>query len=185
MDAQRFLAMEEALGEGIPTLPFLPLQDQYAQRVASTEMAAEAIPQVGAAWPPSLLDSRQDLQVFQLRGGEGPAVIATFLHGDRFTLNPAPHDAYSLLVLGEPQAGAYGRTFAWYRLVGASGKAAPRFFSHLDWDEDGQDEILLEVFGDGARWWAGLDRGADGWRIAFEDSCPPADLESPSNPSGL
>jgi hypothetical protein len=78
--------------------------------------------------------------------------------------------------------GGYTRTYARYQLVGASGKGAARFFSHLDWDLDGQDEILLEILGDGTRWWAGLERDAEGWNVAFEDACRPEPPESPGDP---
>jgi hypothetical protein len=171
MDAQRFLALEET-GEALTDYrPYEALRSQARQRVASVNMASGAITEVGARWPPDLLATRQDLQVFRLRGDDEPSVIATFLHRDWYTLSRAPDEAYSLMVLGEPEAGDYAHTFTWYRRVGDVGKAAPRFFSHLDWDGDGEDEILLEVLGEGVRWWSGLDRGVDGWQVAFEDPC--------------
>jgi hypothetical protein len=41
----------------------------------------------------------------------------------------------------------------------------------MDWDGDGEEEILLEVFGADARWWAALDRENGAWSIAFQDPC--------------
>ncbi|MFC1660615.1 hypothetical protein ACFL3S_03980 [Gemmatimonadota bacterium] len=184
VEAQNFLALEASTWDRFPVLAYSPLRSQYAQRAATVDMAAAAIPQVGARWPPSLVDIRQDLQVFQLGERAGPAVMATFLHLDSFTEDPAPDDSYSLLVLGEPREGGYANTYVSYRLVGEAGKGAPRYFSHLDWDEDGEDEILLENFGEGTRWWAGLDREAGEWRIAFEDPCGPRGSDPSAGPSG-
>jgi len=173
--AQDFLALEKAFGRSRPVKPFRPLRDQYDQRVASLSLATTAVPRVGAPWPPSLLDIRQDLRVFQLQAGEDPAVMATFLYQDRMSVGPAPGASYSLLVLGEPTPSSgdaeFDLAYAWFRPVGAEGKGAPRFFSHMDWDGDGEAEILLEVLGAETRWWAALDRDGGRWTLAFQDPC--------------
>lgn len=182
-DAQRFLALEGAEGALTEYRPYEVLRSQARHRVSSVNMVSGAITQVGARWPPDVLATRQDLQVFRLRPDQEPSVIATFLHRDWYTLNRAPDDAYSLMVLGEPEGGEYVHTFTWYRRVGEVGKAAPRLFSHLDWDGDGEDEILLEVLGEGVRWWGGLDRGINGWEVAFEDPCGTAGTGEASEPS--
>jgi hypothetical protein len=169
--AQRFLALEEAEGGQFPFDPFAELRSVYDQRVASLNLGAEAIPLVGAPWPNSLLEIRQDLQVFQLPGGEAPAVMATFLYRDQIQVGGAPNDAYSLMVLGEPRGEAFNLVYSWYRPVARDGKGAPRFFSRLDWDGDGDEEILLEVFGEDRRWFAALNRASDGWILTYQDAC--------------
>jgi hypothetical protein len=181
-DAQHFLAMEAERGDLVQPRPYSPLQSRYAQRAATIDMAAAIIPQVGAQWPPSLVDIRRDLQVFQLQGREGPAVMATFLFRDGLAVGSAPADAYSLLVLGEPSDGTYETTYLSYRLVETAGKGAPRYFSHLDWDQDGEDEILLQVFGEDTSWWAGLDREGEVWELAFRDACGVPDDGAPVGP---
>ncbi len=170
-EVRRFLALEKEVGSAWPAhLPEF-LRDQYDQRVASLSLASEAISLAGAPWPPSLLETRQDLQVFRLQGGEPPSVIATFLFRDRLGIGSAPDDAYALMVLGDPRQEAFQLAYSWYRPVGAEGKGAPRFFSHMDWDGDGEEEILLEVFGESSHWWAALDRGPGGWALVFQDPC--------------
>ena len=57
-----------------------------------------------------------------------------------------------------------------YRPV-SQGKAATRYFQQADWDGDGQSEILLEVFGEDARWMAALDRRSGRWVRVYEASC--------------
>lgn len=173
---QRFLALEEGPGQGFSFEPFSELQSVYDQRVASLNLGAEAIPLVGARWPESLLEIRRDLQVFQLPGGEAPSVLATFLYQDQLRVGPAPNDAYSLLVLGEPRGSSFRLTYSWYRPVDSQRKGAPRFFSRLDWDGDGDQEILLEILGEENRWFAALNRGPGGWLLTYQDPCgaPPA-----------
>ena len=174
-EAQRFLALEKAVGRTRPLAPFRPLRDQYDQRVGSLSLATAAVPLVGAPWPPSFLEIRQDLKVMELGGGVGPAIMATFLHQDQLRIAPAPDGAYSLMVLGEPTRESGGADFdlayAWFRPVGVDGKGAPRWFSHLDWDGDGEVEILLEVLGADSRWWAALDRSDGSWTLAYQDPC--------------
>lgn len=144
----------------------------YDQRVASLTLAQQAIPVVGAAWPPSLLESRADIQIFRLPEASGPSVVATFLYGDRLAQGgPTAEGAYSLFVMGTQADGDYRRSFTWYRPVQTEGKGAPRFFDHLDWDGDGSSEVLLDVFGAEGRWYAALERATDGWNRSFQDSC--------------
>lgn len=170
-EVQRFLAMDAERARGISFEPFETLSSVYEQRVASLNLGAEAIPLVGATWPPSLLEIRQDLRVFALPGGEAPAVLATFVFRDQLRVGPAPDNAYALMVMGEPRGSTFDLAFTWYRNVGAQGKGAPRYFSRLDWDRDGDQEILLEVLGEETRWFAAINRGPDGWVLTYEDPC--------------
>jgi len=170
-EAQHFLALGGAEPDLRGFAPFETLASTYDQRVASINMGAEAIPLVGASWPPSLLDTRQDLQVFRLPGSEAPAVMATFVYKDRLQVGPAPDDAYALMIMGEPRRETFNLVYTWYRNVGESGKGTPRYFSRLDWDGDGDQEILLEVMGESTRWFATIDRGPEGWVTTYEDPC--------------
>jgi hypothetical protein len=171
MGAQQFLALEKPLGREREFGPLHSLTPASTHRVAAQDLAGEALNQAAARWPPALQDIRQDLRVIQLSQEEGPAVMASFLYQDRLAVSQAPDDAYSLLILGEPRGARWERTFTWFRPVAEQGKGAPHFFSQLDWDGDGAHEILLEVFGADARWWAGLDREDGTWRAVFQDSC--------------
>lgn len=183
-DIERFLALEESLGRQHPMRPFRQLQSEYEQRVASLDLASGAIASTGARWPPSVLDIRQDLQVFRLPDDESASVIATFLFRDRLRVEPPGENAYSLLVLGEPRGGSFDRTFTWYRPADEAGKAAPRYFSRMDWDLDGRQEILLEVLGEEDRWFAGLQRGPEAWSVTFQDSCGVPTIPAAPPPSG-
>lgn len=169
--ARRVLALRDTAATRRPWGDFRALTHDYDQRVASLALATEAIPRVGAAWPPSLLESRADIQVFRLPEASGPSVVATFLHGDRLATGPAGADAWALFVMGTAEGGSYRSSFIGYRDEGIEGKAAPRYFSHLDWDGDGDSEILLDVFGTEHRWFASLSRRAGSWAQTFQDPC--------------
>jgi hypothetical protein len=171
-EAERLLALPARVGAGRAYGSFAPMEDVYDQRVATITWAVEAIPRNQATFPSEgLLAARQDIQVFQPTGAPGPAVAATFMYRDRLTIAPAGQGAYALFLLGAQRGGEYVEDFAWYRPVGEGGKGAPRFFDHLDWDGDGDSEILLEVLGAERRWFATLGRRGSEWIRTFQDAC--------------
>ena len=182
IQVEHFLALEEDPGAGYPFREYRSLESTYDQRVASLNLASRAITSMGISWPPSLLEARRDLQILSLPDPENPSVLATFLYDDQLQVAPAPESGYSLLVLGTPRNGRFDLAFSWHRSVGEEGKGAPRYFSRLDWDRDGQEEILLEVLGAGERWFAALDREEESWRMNFQDACPPAPDAPPPSP---
>jgi len=179
-EAQRFLALEKSLDEEWPYGLFQTFAVGRAQRNAAQNLAGEALNQLRARWPVALQSIRQDLQLFQFSTDEAPSVVATFLFQDQMEVGPAPDDSYSLLILGEPRGTRFDRTFTWYRRVGEEGKGSPRLFSRMDWDGDGEEEILLEVFGAEARWWAALDREEGSWFLSFQDPCGAPGAQGPS-----
>ena len=172
--AQRFLALAHRLGETFGYGSYRSHTHNYDQRVASLNMSASLIPQVGATWPSSLLDIRRDIQVFALNGEDPPVVAATFVYQDQLRQQPAPNNAYSLFVLGQDRGAGYQPVFFRYRHVGEQGKGAPRYLSRLDWDRDGQEEILLDVFGEETQWFAVVGRRGNRWQTVFEDPCADA-----------
>jgi hypothetical protein len=170
--AQRFMALPPSAAATRPYEPYHAYHDTYDQRVASLNLAAAAIRKLGAAWPTSLLDSRADIQALQL--ADTDAFAATFVFRDRLAVGPPPAGAYSLFVMGMDQAGSYQQSYMAYRAVADQGKGDPRYFDHLDWDGDGTQEILLDVFGASRRWFAGLGRRGGSWVQTFQGSCAPS-----------
>ncbi len=168
--ARRLLALEDTTAATREYTPFRHRGDGQEERAAALAMAGAALPEVGAPWPPSLLESRADVQVFQLPENEGPSIASTFLYNDQLAVGEAGERAYALFVMGTREAGGYEGGFTWYRRA-ENGKGAPRYFDHLDWDGDGRSEVLLDVLGTGSRWFAGLSRRGDTWVRSFEDPC--------------
>ncbi len=147
-------------------------QHDYDQRVASLEMATAEIPRAGAPWPADgILAARRDIQAFQPVGADTESIAATFLYRDRLGVASPQEGAYSLFLIGAPGASGYQPAFVWYRSADSDGKGAPRYFGHLDWDGDGEDEILLDVFGAESRWFATVGRQGSTWDRVYEDAC--------------
>lgn len=152
--------------------PYRVHRHDYDQRVASLALASEAIPRLGAAWPPDgVLSTRVDIQAFQMVGAPREAIAATFMYRDQLETSAAADGAYSLFLMGQESVERYEPAYIWYRPVDSEGKGAPRYFDHLDWDGDGTEEVLLEVFGSERRWFAGLAQRSGTWVRTSEDSC--------------
>jgi len=170
--AERLLALPADNARDWEYRDYQAIPHSYDQRVATLSIAGEAIPEYEATWPPlGVLDARDHIQAFQLPSTQGQAVAATFMYQDQLAVASPRQGAYSLFVLGRQVGAAYEDTYVWYRSVEAEGKGAPRYFDHLDWDGDGLDEILVDVFGSNRRWFAVLEREDDSWVRTFQDSC--------------
>jgi hypothetical protein len=169
---ERLLALPAAAATARPYGEYRPLARDYDQGVASLAIAGEVIPRVGAPWPPEgVLAARADIQAFQPQGVGGQVFAATFLHRDELAAVPPGQGAYAVFVLGVPSGDGYREGYSSYRAVDTEGKGAPRYFSHLDWDGDGESEILLDVFGGSRRWFVGLTLREGEWVRSFQDAC--------------
>jgi hypothetical protein len=170
--AERLLALPAEHASTRPREAYAEIAHVYEQRVATLSIAGEAIPRVGARWPAlGVLDARGHIQAFQLRNTMGQSVAATFLVDDVIGVAPPGAGAYSLFIIGQQVGNQYREAFTWYRDAQAEGKGVPRYFDHLDWNNDGTDEVLLDVFGATDRWFATLSRRDGAWVRSYEDPC--------------
>jgi hypothetical protein len=178
--ATRFLAIPERFTDSVGYQPYQPLEHDRVQRAAGIDLAAEVIPQIGATWPSGMVEARADITAFNQVNGE-PAVSTTYVFRDQMLVQRAEPRSYSLymLILGNaaPQEGEmlsgqqYRTAYVWYREASREGKGAPRYFQHLDWDRDGETEVLLEVLGERHRWTAVVQKRGNEWTRTFEDPC--------------
>jgi len=168
---RRILALADTAATHRPYTPFRALETDYAQRTASLAMAGAALPQVGAPWPPSILEARADVQAFQLPESEAPSVAATFLYNEELAASEPGPNAYAIFLTGTRAGTGYQNDYVWYRRADADGKGAPRYLDHLDLNGDGSSEILLDVFGARNRWYAALARRNGTWVRSFQDPC--------------
>jgi hypothetical protein len=170
--AQRLLALPVDYASARPREAYREIAHAYDQRVGTLSIAGEAIPRYGARWPAlGVLDARGHIQAFQLRNTPGQSVAATFLVDDDIAVGAPGARAYSLFIIGQQENNQYREAFSWYREADVEGKGVPTYFDHLDWNNDGTDEILLDVFGATDRWFASLSRRDSGWVRSYEDSC--------------
>ncbi|GMR12498.1 MAG: hypothetical protein BMS9Abin29_0687 [Gemmatimonadota bacterium] len=170
-NAERFLALARSDGDTRPYAPYRKLNHNRDQRVTSLNLMGRVIPTVGATRPPSILEIRRDIQVFNLVDGSPPAIVATFVYGDGLGLGPTTPGAYSVFLMGTDDGTGYATAYIAYRQNDVRGKGTPRFFDRLDWDGDGQMEILLEVAGEESMSLAAIHRRNGQWVELFHDAC--------------
>jgi hypothetical protein len=170
---ERFVALPTAVADARPYDDYAPLDHNYNQRVASLTLGGAAVPRVGATWPAGgMLENRRDIQAFRLRDAEWTSIAVSFVIADGLNTSAAAAGAYSLFLMAEERPTGFQETFVWYRSAD-EGKAAPRLFQHFDWDGDGADEVLLEVFGEGRRGWVALESADQAsWEVSFRSACP-------------
>lgn len=172
-DTQRFVALPAAEAGSRPYDDYTPLEHNYNQRVASLTLGGAAVSRVGATWPAGgMLEIRRNMQAFRPQDAEWTSIAISFVVADGLNTSAAGPGAYSLFLMAEERPTGFRETFVWYRSA-EEGKAAPRLFQHADWDGDGADEVLLEVFGEGRRGWVALERAdQDNWEVAYRSPCP-------------
>ena len=169
-EVTRFLALPEQATTERGYTAYQPMEHDRAQRAAAINLAAQMIPQLGATSPGDMVSARADIMAFPLTTG-GAGVTSTFVYRDQALVQPATPTSYSLFVLATGQGEQYSRAYAWYRRAGSEGKGVPIYFQHLDWDGDGETEVLLEVRGERSRWNAAVQRVGNEWQRTFEDPC--------------
>ncbi|NNF28801.1 MAG: hypothetical protein HKN73_16370 [Gemmatimonadetes bacterium] len=138
-------------------------------RAASLSMAGNMINGEGAVWPPSVIGIRRDIQLFH--GPDGLGVAASFLYRDRLDASPSPAGSYSIFVMGEERPDSVHQTYGDFHRSGTDGKQAPRYLASLDWDRDGESEVVLEVFAEGQRSYRLLERDGAQYVDALDVVC--------------
>ncbi len=105
-------------------------------------------------------------------GSDEPGFAATFLIGDTLAVGPAG-DGYALFFIARPEARTgYAPTFVELTRYATSGKAATRIVDYLDWNRNGQVDVLLQVFGESDAWFEALSMSSNGrWRRVLRDRC--------------
>jgi hypothetical protein len=166
---REFLAMERAQAPQDMGRASRPDVTRNMQ-VVGPILAERLMRRRGASLPGDWQRAFADAAPFPLeRGGSGYG--ATFLVGD--TLGPGLDDqGYSLFFIAEPEGTSYDTAYVSYRPYPEQGKQAPRVVEFLDWDRDGQVELMLRLYGTSDSWLEALDRDARGrWRRTFQDRC--------------
>lgn len=165
-----FLALRKEPLSPRPHGPYPDAQIDGAMRAASFEIALAELRARGATNPPDWIRARADVTPLPT-AGTARAFAATYLFRDDLARELPPSAGYSLFFIAEEGQAGFAPTYVWFRRYAARDKAAPRFYDHLDLDDDGNDEIVLEVFGAERAWFAILDRSGGSWRLVYEDPC--------------
>jgi hypothetical protein len=112
------------------------------------------------------------LQPFPIANSRDAGFAATFLVGDE--LRPGGDNlGYSVFFIGQPGAQfGYDTVFVNFKNYPQTGKSAPRLIDFLDWNRDGQVDLLLQVFGNTGSWFEAVSKNQRGeWQRSFQDKC--------------
>lgn len=178
-DATEFLALRKTDAPA-PPQPAAAPQPTRAMQVLAPILAERLLRARSAPLPGNWQRAMAQLTPIPIAGSEEPGFAATFLVGD--TLGPGLDDAgSSLFFVATPQAqSGYEPVFAEYNDYASTGKAAPRLVDYLDWDRDGQVELLLQYYGVADTWFAAVGRAGSQWRTIFQHRCPPSAAAPPA-----
>ncbi len=175
-EVEYFLALSREPTTNIDLQDYRPVIQTRALRQASIDMIIDVIPSVGATWPPSVLESRQDINFFRSQKDQAPTIVATFTRNGFLEINPAPEGMYSILLIGSNDDGlGYKPSYVDYRPADPEGKAAGRYLDHLDLNGDGVSEIVLEMMGEASKWISVVGKTGTSWNRMYTDLCGPFD----------
>ena len=111
------------------------------------------------------------LQPFPIANSRDAAFAASFLVGDELRTG-GDNLGYSLFFIGQPGAQfGYDTVFVNFTDYPRAGKAAPRLIDFLDWNRDGQVDLLLQVYGAAGTWFEAVSRINNRWQRSFQDKC--------------
>jgi hypothetical protein len=137
----------------------------------SVTAAQIAMPAMNIPWPASIPGARQDLQPLVFDGGATQGLAASFVYGGEMDIGPEVPVAYGLFIASAPVGTRYEPIVAWYQRVGQDGKAFAQLLGAHDLQQAGAPDLLLEVFGEEARWFALLGTREGDWSMLYQDPC--------------
>lgn len=175
-----FLALGKAhTPPGAPREVIEPPAISARARTVSPILAERLLRARGASLPSSWSRAMAQFMPFPLADSEVPAFASTFVIGDSLGTGPVD-DGHSLFFVAEPlpQVG-YDTVYAAFVDYETEEKAAPRVVDYLDWDQDGQPDLLLEVYGTHGSWFEILQTKDGQWRRLLQNPCAPLDSQRP------
>lgn len=169
--APEFLAIPQPQARGAPAPAFVPAEPSSRVRFVAPILAEQLLRARGAPLPNNWARAMVQLTPFPLEGTTDPAFAATLLLSDSLGVG-LDDEGYSLFFIGRPaDQAAYDTAYAAFADYARDGKAARRLIDYLDWNRDGQPELLLEVYSTRGRWFEAVGQGARGWRRTLSTRC--------------
>ena len=169
---ERFLALRRDDLPDVPSAltphPGFEVTDEFRNR--SLDAARTLIPRLGVPWPPSVLGIRRRIDAFTA-GESRRAVAASFVFGDDLQVGSPQPTGYSLFLIAAEEDDEFSPVFSWYQSADAGPKAFPGFLAAADLRQMGEPDILLEVFGQEARWLAFLGWEGEARQLVYQDPC--------------
>ncbi|HEX6940074.1 MAG TPA: hypothetical protein VF158_11735 [Longimicrobiales bacterium] len=147
------------------------IQPDRRMQILGPILAERLLRARNAPLPGNWSRAQAQLKPFPMAGERDAAFAATFLVDD--TLGTGyDNEGYSLFLIAEPRPEiGYDTAYADFTPYEREGKAAPRVVDYLDWDRDGQTDLLLEVYGTDRSWFEVVVRNQAGWRTPVSTRC--------------
>lgn len=155
-------------------------------RFVAPILANQALDARHATLPTNWSHALAQLTAFPVKGSDDDAFAATFLVGD--TLAPGLDDiGESLFFVAVPRAQVgYDTVYVRFANYANTGKSAPRLIDYLDWNDDGQPDLLLDVYTTRRSHFMAIGGTDDNWHTLLDETCqplPPPDTTSLPNAS--
>ncbi len=170
-----FLAFQRGLGPEIRA-DYNPPQITGSMSRYASIVAERLVLQAGLPRPRSWPGAQRDLKAFEVLQGADPEMAATYLSGDRLGVGPAEPGGYSVFYIADYETRrGYQPIYSEVRNYDkAGGKAAPRLVDHLNMNGQGEQEILVQVYGPAQSWYELIHRDSRGrWVKGWQGQpCP-------------
>lgn len=139
------------------------------RQAGALSLARFIIPRADVPWPPAIPDILRDTRSFTLEDG-GEALAASLVFGDDLSVGTPAVTGYGLFALGRRDGDQWRPFWSWYQTA-RQGKAFPRLRAAGLLREEGEPELILEVFGTEERWLAILGEREGEWGLRYQDAC--------------
>jgi len=149
-------------------------------QVVAPILAEKMIRARHAELPGNWARAMSQLKPIPVANQQNPGFAATFTVGDELRVGDDNNSGYSVFYVAVPGA-TYGYDSVYVKFTNnaTDGKASPRVVDVLDWNRDGQADLLLQVYGKTNTWFEAVSRDSHGkWRRTFRDACTKAGTKS-------
>lgn len=152
-------------------IPFTTQPTRNMQVIAPI-LAEKMIRARRAELPGNWQRAMAQLQPFPIANSREAGFAASFVVGDELRTG-GDNLGYSVFFIGQPGAQfGYDTVFVNFTDFPRQGKAAPRVVDFLDWNRDGQVDLLLQVYGISGTWFEAVSKNQRGeWQKSFADKC--------------
>ncbi|MGQ0814946.1 MAG: hypothetical protein ACT4O1_10835 [Gemmatimonadota bacterium] len=149
-----------------------PLEPTRNMQVIAPILAERMIRARRAELPGNWQRAMAQLKPIPIANSRDAGFATTFVVGDELRTG-GDNLGYSVFFIGVPGAQfGYDTTFVKFTTFPTDGKAVPRVVDVLDWNRDGQVDLLLQVYGISDTWFEAVSKTAQGqWRTVFRDRC--------------
>lgn len=167
-----FLAIAKPYAPEIHRQVGFDTQPNRNMQVVAPILAEKMIRARHAELPGNWQRAMAQLKPIPIANAANPGFAATFLVGDELQIG-GDNVGYSVFFVGVPATQfGYDTAFVSFTDYPTKGKAAPRVIDVLDWNRDGQVDLLLQVYGNADTWFEAVGRNDRGqWRRTFRDRC--------------